>query len=190
MSVIRVAIILFLSSLLACAQESENQQTDNQEHMYKVNKTEEEWKEELSPEEYRVLREKGTERAFSNEYNDNKKEGVYYCAACHNTVFTSKTKFNSGTGWPSFFAPVSKESVVEILDKSHGMIRTEVVCANCGGHLGHVFNDALSRQGLDIASTLLRLILRRKIFSHHSFTDASIQRWLNQYQPSPFFEGP
>lgn len=116
--------------------------------VFNVNKTEDEWKAILSPLEYKVLREKGTEPAFSNEYNDNKAEGTYNCAACNQPLFTSETKFDSGTGWPSFFAPMSKEQVKEVLDKSHGMIRTEVVCSNCGGHLGHLFTDGPQPTGL------------------------------------------
>lgn len=107
----------------------------------KIVKSEEEWKNELSPEEYRVLREKGTERAFTGAYWNNHEDGVYLCAACGQELFDSETKFESGTGWPSFFAPLSKEAVEEETDISFGMVRTEVNCSKCGGHLGHVFND-------------------------------------------------
>ncbi|MBX7240437.1 MAG: peptide-methionine (R)-S-oxide reductase MsrB [Bacteroidia bacterium] len=107
----------------------------------KIVKSEEEWKNELSPEEYRVLREKGTERAFTGAYWNNHEDGVYLCAACGQELFDSETKFESGTGWPSFFAPLSKEAVEEETDISFGMVRTEVMCGKCGGHLGHVFND-------------------------------------------------
>ena len=116
--------------------------------VFHVNKTDEEWKAILSSEAYEVLRKKGTERAFSNEYNDNKRPGIYNCAACNNPLFSSETKFDSGTGWPSFFAPLEKKQVTEVLDKSHGMIRTEVVCSNCGGHLGHLFTDGPQPTGL------------------------------------------
>jgi peptide-methionine (R)-S-oxide reductase len=111
-------------------------------------KSNEEWKKELTAEEYRVLREKGTERAFTGEYWDNHERGVYYCRACHQKLFTSNTKFDSGTGWPSFYEPVSKSAVTNILDRSHGMVRQEVVCSNCGGHLGHVFPDGPRPTGL------------------------------------------
>jgi peptide-methionine (R)-S-oxide reductase len=111
-------------------------------------KTNEEWKKELTAEEYRVLREKGTERAFTGEYLDNHEEGVYYCRGCHQMLFKSNTKFESGSGWPSFYAPVSKDVVTTVLDKSHGMIRQEIVCSNCGGHLGHVFPDGPRPTGL------------------------------------------
>lgn len=110
--------------------------------------TNEEWKKELTAEEYRVLREKGTERAFTGEYWDNHERGVYYCRACHQKLFTSNTKFDSGTGWPSFYEPVSKSAVTNILDRSHGMVRQEVVCSNCGGHLGHAFPDGPRPTGL------------------------------------------
>jgi peptide-methionine (R)-S-oxide reductase len=107
----------------------------------KVVKTEEEWKEILTPEEYHVLWEKGTERAFANEYYDNKEEGVYHCAGCGNLLFSSEHKFKSGTGWPSFYKPISKDAVREEADNSLFMKRTEILCNRCGGHLGHVFSD-------------------------------------------------
>jgi peptide-methionine (R)-S-oxide reductase len=104
-------------------------------------KTNEDWKKELSADEYRVLREKGTERAFQGEYWDNHQAGVYYCRACHQKLFSAETKFDSGTGWPSFYQPVSNDAVSSIVDKTFGMTRVEVVCSNCGSHLGHVFPD-------------------------------------------------
>jgi len=108
---------------------------------FKVKKSDQEWKEDLSQKEYHILREKGTEPAFSGKYYKNKEDGVYYCAACDNPVFSSATKYESGSGWPSFYRPYKEGSVVFELDKSHGMVRTEVMCGNCGGHLGHVFED-------------------------------------------------
>lgn len=99
------------------------------------------WKEKLTAEQYRVLREKGTERPFTGEYLDNKKDGVYNCAACGTPLFSSDTKFDSGSGWPSFYDVIDKGNVELIRDTSHGMIRTEIVCGNCQGHLGHVFDD-------------------------------------------------
>lgn len=114
----------------------------------KVIKTEAEWREILTPEQYRVLREKGTERAFTGEYYDFKGEGIYVCAACANELFSSETKFESGTGWPSYWAPISEKSVVEHRDASFGMVRTEVVCWRCDSHLGHVFEDGPPPTGL------------------------------------------
>lgn len=111
-------------------------------------KTDEEWKKQLSAEAYYVLREEGTERAFTGEYDKNKAEGDYYCAACHLKLFRSKAKFDSGTGWPSFYEPVNKKNVVEKAEKGLGDDRTEVECARCGSHLGHVFDDGPKPTGL------------------------------------------
>lgn len=104
-------------------------------------KTEEEWKKELSPEQYHILREKGTEPAFTGKYYKNKAKGIYMCAGCGAELFSSDTKFDSETGWPSFYEPKKKENIELKKDFSHGMIRTEVLCKKCHGHLGHVFND-------------------------------------------------
>ena len=114
----------------------------------KIDKTDEEWRLELSPERYHVLREGGTERAFTGVFWDNHEPGKYSCAACGQELFDSNTKFESGSGWPSFFAPISKDSVDEESDSSHGMIRTEVKCGRCGSHLGHVFRDGPRPTGL------------------------------------------
>jgi len=100
-----------------------------------------EWKKNLSPEQYEVLRRKGTERAFAGKYYNSKEQGVYRCAGCGNPLFDSETKFDSGTGWPSYYQPISADAVETEQDKSYGMIRTEVLCVRCGGHLGHVFPD-------------------------------------------------
>ncbi len=108
----------------------------------KVEKTDAQWKAILTPEQYRVLREKGTERAYTGQYEKTKTKGIYKCAACKAVLFSSDAKFDSGCGWPSFFTPLAKGTVIETTDMSHGMIRTEITCAACGGHLGHVFNDS------------------------------------------------
>jgi len=114
----------------------------------KVNKTPEQWRAELTPEQYRVCREKGTEPAFSGEYWNHHEPGIYRCACCGEPLFRSETKFDSGTGWPSFWAPVSKESITTQADLSHGLVRTEAICSRCGAHLGHVFDDGPQPTGL------------------------------------------
>jgi peptide-methionine (R)-S-oxide reductase len=111
-------------------------------------KTDEEWQKDLTPEQYHVLREKGTERAFTGKYWDTHEPGVYYCAACDLPVFSSDTKFDSGTGWPSFFTPISETSVATETDRSLGIARTEVLCGRCHSHLGHVFDDGPRPTGL------------------------------------------
>jgi peptide-methionine (R)-S-oxide reductase len=114
----------------------------------KVEKTDAEWREELTPEQYEVLRRQGTERPFTGKYWNVKEDGKYHCAGCGAELFSSDTKFESGTGWPSFFEPAVSENVEVHTDTSHGMIRTEARCASCGGHLGHVFEDGPNPTGL------------------------------------------
>lgn len=116
--------------------------------MTKIHKTEQEWREQLSPEEYRICREKGTERAFTGEYYDCKQEGLYACKCCGELLFKSETKYDSGSGWPSFYQPINEQVIGENRDTSHGMIRVEVVCAKCDSHLGHVFEDGPKPTGL------------------------------------------
>jgi peptide-methionine (R)-S-oxide reductase len=106
-----------------------------------VQKTEEEWRRQLTPEQFRIAREHGTERAFSHPLNLEKRDGIYHCVACGAPLFESATKYESGSGWPSFYQPISDDAVGETTDTGHGMIRTEVHCNNCGAHLGHVFPD-------------------------------------------------
>lgn len=144
----RIVILLALvitTTLNACGQKPATKQSME---TYPLQKTEAEWKAELGPDAYRVLREKGTERAFTGAYHDNHDKGTYKCNACHTPLFSSDQKFDSGTGWPSFFDVVKGGKVKSIVDKSHGMVRTEVVCGNCGGHLGHVFDDGPNPTGL------------------------------------------
>ena len=116
--------------------------------MDKIEKTDAEWKAELTEEEYRVMRQKGTERAFTGKYYDLDEEGIYRCAACGQPLFDSETKFHSGSGWPSFYAPVNEEQVATEKDRSFLMVRTEVKCSRCGAHLGHVFEDGPEPTGL------------------------------------------
>ncbi len=113
----------------------------------KVTKSEQEWREQLTPEQYAVTREHGTERAFSGDLHDEKRDGAYRCVCCGAALFDSATKFDSGTGWPSFFAPAEDEAVEERADTSYGMRRTEVLCRRCDAHLGHVFDDGPAPTG-------------------------------------------
>jgi peptide-methionine (R)-S-oxide reductase len=114
----------------------------------KIQKTDEEWQDELTSEQYRITRMKGTERPFTGEYNDNKEEGVYRCVACGEPLFSSEAKYDSGTGWPSFYEPVNENNVETEEDRSLFMRRTEVLCASCGAHQGHVFEDGPQPTGL------------------------------------------
>ncbi len=111
-------------------------------------KTNEEWKASLTREQYYILREDGTDPAFRSQYNDNHEDGDYYCSACHLKLFSSKTKFESGTGWPSFYQPINAKNVIEKTDRSFGSVRTAIECARCHGHLGHVFDDGPKPTGL------------------------------------------
>ena len=140
-----VIIIGMLSQ--ACAQDNKGQSAGT-DKITPVKLTNSEWKERLSPEAYYVMREQGTERAFTGDYWDNKEAGTYLCKACDLPLFSSETKFKSGTGWPSFYEPLAKSNVGEEKDTSFGMARTEVHCARCGGHLGHIFDDGPKPTGL------------------------------------------
>lgn len=114
----------------------------------KIDLTDDQWREKLSPEQFTILRQKGTERAFTGKYEKNKAPGLYKCAGCGLPLFPSDTKYDSGSGWPSFTAPAQDDAVAAHRDVTHGMVRTEVTCARCAGHLGHVFPDGPGPEGL------------------------------------------
>ena len=141
-----VQIISLLGWLISCSQAQEVK--SNKSFVDEWNLTEFEWKNKLTELEYYVLREKGTEPAFSGTYWDNKEKGIYRCKACQLDLFSSDTKYKSGTGWPSFWKPIDTKNIAKKKDFAFGMVRTEVVCSRCGGHLGHVFPDGPKPTGL------------------------------------------
>jgi len=143
-----VAILTLLIGVQGTMTEPLNNDTTMTENDFPLDKSEKEWRQELSEEQYMVLRQKGTERPWTGKFNDHFEPGTYTCAGCKAELFTSETKFDSHCGWPSFYEVLDKSKIREIEDRSHGMVRTEVVCANCGGHLGHVFNDGPNPTGL------------------------------------------
>ncbi|HXW03123.1 MAG TPA: peptide-methionine (R)-S-oxide reductase MsrB [Nitrosarchaeum sp.] len=127
-----------------------------------VLKSDEEWEKQLTNEQYDVCRRKGTERPFSGEYNNCKEKGVYKCVCCGNELFSSETKFNSGTGWPSFFAPINEKNVKSETDISYDMLRTEIMCNKCGAHLGHVFDDGPKPTNMRYCINSVSLKLEKK----------------------------
>lgn len=144
-------LIVIVTSVLS-VRGSQNDVTDQevakQDKKYEIELTEEEWKKRLTPEQFEILRERGTERAFTGKYDKFYKKGTYYSAASLQPVFTSETKFNSGSGWPSFYAPIKEDAIKLVKDTSYGMVRWEVVDSKSGSHLGHVFNDGPKPTGL------------------------------------------
>lgn len=147
-----ITAITMLWIFSACSPQAEvhgqNQKESTAKSVTTIEKTDKEWQDQLTKEQYFVLRKQGTERAFTGKYHDHHEAGTYICAACGNELFSSDTKFESGTGWPSFSQPFKEENVGTEVDKSHFMVRTEVHCARCGGHLGHIFEDGPKPTGL------------------------------------------
>ncbi len=146
-------IFLFLVLISFCACQTNSQKLNKKEpsassDLVKIEKTEKEWRTQLSEMEYYVIRDKGTERSFTGEYWDHKEKGTYLCRACQLPLFSSETKFKSGTGWPSYYKPIDESHVAEDTDYNLGYARTEILCARCDGHLGHVFNDGPEPTGL------------------------------------------
>ena len=157
MRLLPILSFMMLLAFASCAQKTSNEKaktSDKSEKMAttntieKVVKTEEEWKSLLTPQQFEVLRQQGTERSFTGKYWDNKESGTYYCAGCKLPLFASSTKYKSGTGWPSFWQPLEAKYVETEVDNKHGWTRTEVHCARCNGHLGHIFEDGPKPTGL------------------------------------------
>jgi len=152
--VVAMTLILVMLFLFACGNASppnrgtSSIEQEGEEMLVKVIKSDEEWRQILTPEQFEVTRMKGTERVFTGKYYDFHEEGIYKCVCCGNELFSSEAKFDSGTGWPSFFTPVSDKSLETEIDNSYGMVRTEVMCCRCGAHLGHVFEDGPPPTGL------------------------------------------
>ncbi len=140
-----IAALLMLTTAFGCDAQNKKSKV---EKVYPVTKSEAEWKKQLTPLQFDVARNKGTERAFTGATWDNHKDGIYNCVACDQPLFSSATKFESGTGWPSFFKPIAAKNVEEVVDNAYGMRRVEVVCSRCGSHLGHVFEDGPAPTGL------------------------------------------
>lgn len=147
---VAAAALLVMTRCENCLDEPHNQPGDNpmSRNEFEVQKSEQQWREELTPQQYNICREKGTEPAFSGEYWDKKDSGTYLCAACGQELYASDTKFDSGSGWPSFYAPIEERRIATDTDTRHGMQRTEIMCGRCGAHLGHVFDDGPAPTGM------------------------------------------
>ena len=162
--ILSLTLAVFYSCNSQVKQGTNSKNTNTMDTTQKVVKTEEEWKKILTPEQYAVLREKGTDRPFAGKYYLNTEKGMYICAACGNELFSSDMKFESSCGWPSFDKEIAGGKIKTIVDKSHGMVRTEIVCAKCGSHLGHLFDDGPTSTGMRycVNSTSLNFLKNTK----------------------------
>ncbi|MFV0304049.1 MAG: peptide-methionine (R)-S-oxide reductase MsrB [Moheibacter sp.] len=147
-TIIALGTILIFASCTNIQMKDSTKMENLTNKAFNIQKSEEQWKKELTPEQYHVLREAGTERPFSGQYNLHFEKGTYNCAACGESLFTSESKFDGHCGWPSFDQELEKGKILEQTDKSHGMVRTEILCGNCGSHLGHIFDDGPTETGL------------------------------------------
>lgn len=147
-TIIALGTILIFASCTNIQMKDSTKMENLTNKAFNIQKSEEQWKKELTPEQYHVLREAGTERPFSGQYNLHFEKGTYNCAACGESLFTSESKFDGHCGWPSFDQELEKGKILEQTDKSHGMVRTEILCGNCGSHLGHIFDDGPTDTGL------------------------------------------